>query len=699
MSSAGGNNVTDIRSLKRFYCRQCDKRYTKLEHLTCGRSFGRQDVLGRHMRLHRTSNLSSYPNPGPESETLHAEHTGHTEPAAPPISAATASHFRQPDPLAQPNIAETNHSLDSDNLLEWLMSDANGYSVAPLPLTGLSGSLDATNVFGHPVEYPLSGELDTTAAHGPGNTALSQTYKLVDDLSKKLNSDVHRSGFTSGFLDACLHEFFERVSPSFPVVHEQTFSAQQSIPPLLLNMVALGSLFVCEDGATEKGEMLWRLGHTAVATSWQTLIEISGPGDSCDGVQLVLSALFGQTYALLSGDASIRTTASVFHGLGFYWARTTGMYTVRDVLADGLPTLDMPGGEKTSIWRSWAASEVQRRAVLAHYVLDGLISQASGSPASARHLINNIGLASSDAAFEAKTADDWIKEITRSRPTQLPISAIFARIFSPDYTADPLHLSRFSIFVLIEGLQSLIADLHEARGPVLGTISKPKIVQALLNISEGNIMALSAPSDVHHRQLLIRWHCIFIEVTAPSVSVYRWLCRHYQLPQALGGIHAKGGLEHIDLNRWARHADALRAALHAIAITRLLHDLPLSQAHTMHIPTAVFTSAVVMVTICLLNENVIKIPERYTWSEVWSVPSIEDPMQELSNSGSGLEALARELGHGSEDTVVPINLLDELNSLQIILRTVASRWGVSAQMENVIGHLAMLARERISPVL
>jgi hypothetical protein len=533
------------------------------------------------------------------------------------------------------------------------------------------------------------GDVEMRTSEGAGNMALDQIYRTIDDLSKRLNSDVHRSGFTSSFLDSCLHEYFKRISPSFPVIHEQTFQAQKTIPPLLLNMVALGSLFVCEKDAAEKGEMLWRLGHTAVATTWQTLIEIRGPWDSCDGVQLVLTALIGQAYALLSSNTSIRTTASVFHGLGFYWARTSGMYFVRDVLSD-LPSLDLPEADKDALWKTWAATEVQRRAILGHYVLDGLISQASGSPASARHLINSLGTACLDAAFAAKTADEWIVEITRSTQSQIPICEVFTRIFAPSYAENPLQLSHLSIFVIIEGFQSLIADLHEIRGPVFGTVSRSQIIQAMLNIHQGNILPETA-SDFHRLPILIRWHCVFIETTAPSIAIYRWLCAHYELPQVLGGIHAKSQLGNLNLVQWVGQADAFRAVLHAISITRLLDTLPLSQVYrAMHIPTAVFTSAMIIAIICLFNGPVIEIPERYTWLDVWK-SHLSPNAQECSSSSPG--DVLRDLGvPGQGDTTV-INLLDELNSLQVILKTVASRWGVSAQMGDIIGRLAVIARE------
>jgi hypothetical protein len=72
---------------------------------------------------------------------------------------------------------------------------------------------------------------------------------------------------------------------------------------------------------------LWRLSHTAIATSvglifasfltlililsqWQSLITHRGPHDPCNGLQLVLAALFGQVYAALSKVRSVPDSIS-----------------------------------------------------------------------------------------------------------------------------------------------------------------------------------------------------------------------------------------------------------------------------------------------------------------------------------------------------------------------------------------------------
>lgn len=96
---------------------------------------------------------------------------------------------------------------------------------------------------------------------------------------------MESTGITSVFLDKCLHMFFTHFNPTFPVLHRPTFVFKDCTPPLLLNAIALGSLFLGPRdaiakvsrilpassftlmGSLQQGEALWRLAHIAVATS------------------------------------------------------------------------------------------------------------------------------------------------------------------------------------------------------------------------------------------------------------------------------------------------------------------------------------------------------------------------------------------------------------------------------------------------
>jgi hypothetical protein len=55
---------------------------------------------------------------------------------------------------------------------------------------------------------------------------------------------IEATSITSVFLDECLHMFFVRFIPTFPVLHRATFVFRECTQPLLLNAMAIGSLYL-----------------------------------------------------------------------------------------------------------------------------------------------------------------------------------------------------------------------------------------------------------------------------------------------------------------------------------------------------------------------------------------------------------------------------------------------------------------------
>ncbi|PYI26239.1 hypothetical protein BP00DRAFT_407708 [Aspergillus indologenus CBS 114.80] len=712
---------------KRFRCRQCNRAYTKLEHLTrherthsnarpfrceeCGRSFGRGDVLGRHKRLHaRSRDKASQPivNQGDDALQTCSD-----------VSTQNENVLTMP-PFEAPFSEDQRTTLDSD-ILDWFIPDFWGSS--SLPLLETLDPIHLQSIHGTgllPLDDSIVGQ-----ETGAGKAAMHQSYRLIEDLSKRLNAELHNSGITSSFLDACLQEFFDRISPCFPVIHRPTFLPRETIPPLLLNMVALGSLFVCLPDSARKGEMLWRLGHSAVATSWQTLITHRGPRDACDGVQLVLTALLGQLFALLSSNESIRTTAFVWHGLGFYWARTCGMHAVAELPT--APLMPCPPQELQAHWHRWTAVETQKRAILGHYILDGLISQTSGAPASARHLINSLRTAGSDAVFQAHTADDWLDQLRQpeSALPDMPFSEVYFSVFASTYPSHPLNLSDFSIFVILEGLQSLVSDLHEigAGKLAIGAITERQIIRALLNIYEvhlrhrlGSLPSPSNPSSSSsglppHKpddpfQLLLRWHTVCLELALPTARFYSFLCQsHPHLPRTIGDHQSKAAASTSTdptppSTPTTTLPPPLRALLHALTITRLLNRLPFHQAHSPHIPAAIFATAVTIAGWCLSHQKTKRfiaadkhnLLAEQNWAEVWGVRPSGTEEGDSGQGGDGTErpaaaaeeAMERRLLGDADGSGGAVHLLQELNFLVICLETVVARWQISGVMAEMV---------------
>ncbi|KAL5622426.1 hypothetical protein FOBRF1_001676 [Fusarium oxysporum] len=235
---------------------------------------------------------------------------------------------------------------------------------------------------------PVNGSRDAIQSLSDMVTCLSQNVTSAAKSLPELNP---------AFLDSCLQAYFSHFN-IYPILHRPTFVYRDCSPSLILNAIALGSLFIGTDDAGHGGEVLWRLAHTAVATAWTALLRHRGPYDSHRGVQLVLTALLGQCYAVMSEKADLKLTSQVFPSLGFNWANQNNLSGA----SSQQPHREV--NDKRD-WKQWAAEEVYHRALVGHYILDGQLSYLLGQPGAATlHTINTLRLSAYSKAFEARDA-------------------------------------------------------------------------------------------------------------------------------------------------------------------------------------------------------------------------------------------------------------------------------------------------------
>lgn len=482
--------------------------------------------------------------------------------------------------------------------------------------------------------------------------------------------------------------FFERFIPTFPILHRPTFIFRECSHPLLLNAIAIGSLYIGPKNAVAKGEALWRLAHTALSTSWQSMIGHKGPYDTVKGLQLVLTALLGQVYAALSKNRALRTTSQIFHGLGFFWARHCAMFDTEPFSQADLPAMDAPHEEKERKWRMWASREIQRRALLAHYILDGQIAQMSGDPTSTRHAANQLGLPSSDSTFAATSAEEWLVQVRSQPPTEVSFRSIFRYLFSPSgLSRQPEYtMSAFSLRVVLEGLQSLVSDCEDVDGAVVGVPTRSEVRAALAQMHE--CITRDTPLSTEDMlETLLRWHGICLDAATDSSLLCRQICARYNVEQyVLGG--GKGIRSGFDLIEWARTEDARRALIHAVAIQNIVEQLPRGRAHVIHMPTSLFAAATVYSVFSLAGFSTIHLPRIIDWKDALFTEI--DPcviLGELSGSTSSSDTRRFLRGEHLASTgslTTSRNLLYELNSMQKLFRCLSSQWGVANEMEQVV---------------
>lgn len=384
---------------------------------------------------------------------------------------------------------------------------------------------------------------------------------------------------------------------------------------LLLNAIAIGSLYLGPKDSVAKGEVLWRLAHTAVATSWQTLIEHQGTYDACKGVQLIITALLGQIYGGLSKNRAIRTTSQVFRPLVFFWARNCGMYETAPYSMENLPAADAPSDLKEHQWRIWASRETQQRALLAYYVLDGLVAQSSGDTTSTRHVSNPLNLPWSENVFNAESADEWLIACTNAHtPDQPSFRAVFRSLFPPEGNFRTLgyQFSAFALRVVIEGLQSLISDF-EGQDAAVGIPEKSDVRRALAQVHETISMSIHF-SECERYELLLRWHTVCLDTMVNSVVLSRHICSQFGISQHVSG-GARTTSPCFDLTEWVSSENARRAIIHAIAIQDIIEQLPRGRAHAIHMPSSLFAAATIYIAFSLAGQATVRLPRTITWQD------------------------------------------------------------------------------------
>ncbi|KAF2403453.1 hypothetical protein EJ06DRAFT_579488 [Trichodelitschia bisporula] len=694
-------------------CKWCRRSFSKGEHLrrhershtgarpfvckVCRRPFSRQDSLSRHERLHvrplgAASTETSRPttSEAPVSpESLPQTENGTSGCNGSRISVSSPEVEQQ---LSTANAFPVTQSMDLDYELIWPESEELFHSImepSALPfLPAVFPQIDLNMRAGTPTFLERGLPIDIST--GVSQKAIPDVNRLVAIWTSNVaaNADINYV-----FLDECLHMFFVKFIPTFPVLHRATFVYGECIHPLLLSAIAIGSLYLGPADAITKGEGLWRLANAAVTTSWQTFVTHRGPYDSCPGVQLVLTVVLNQMYGMLSKNRQIRTSTQVFNG-NINWSKFCGMYDSEPYPMEELPAATASKPEIDRQWRLWVARELQQRALLAHYILDGLNAQVSGKVASLRHTSNQLCLPGEEAAFMALSAEEWLSHM-QSKPVQLPtFRSIFNHIFSPTPQPDlhTLPFSAFSLKVILEGVQSMLSDCDDEGETSVGVPGKVDIRRALARMYDCIVLRPSLSTEDRYETLL-RWHALGLDTVISSTTLCQVVCRRQGIAQHLwdGSRVTRPGP---DLVAWAGTHDARRALLHALQMQEIVESLPRGRAHTIHMPICLFSAATVYSVFLLAGLATVRVPVVVDWKDV--VYTSDDPsvaLAELTGSVYISDTVRFLRGEPVGNFAIAPrmrNLLYEFNSMQKLFGCLKTQWGVASDMQDVIDQWIMM---------
>jgi hypothetical protein len=579
--------------------------------------------------------------------------------------------------LVWPDSADLFQSLISgDGTNSWSQAMSGGFPLMQLPseFSTINRTLNYTNGGSEAVE--------------DGQRAVETTSTLLNETIHKVTGRVDLSKLTPRFLDSSLHMFFTRFVPIMPVIHRPTFVYRECSAPLLLNAIALGSLFIGSDDATDTGEVLWRLAHTAIATAWPDMISHRGEYDSCSGVQLVLTALLSQAYASLSRNQTLRTTSQTFYGLSMHWAQYCGLYEITQHEVK-VPQLQDSIQVKQNAWKTWVAQETRLRTLLGLCVIDGVVSQFSGNLVNTWLATKYLPLASDDDAFEAETVDEWIEVMNARRKGEQEVTMRFCNLYpsllrQEARAVQPFRLSNlFNTKVVLEILAALANDMQRTERGRAGLGVNTEILQALGTLRR--YLWQSASLRFADKSIaLIRWHSLCLDNVVSTARGARRMCKHFGVAQNIFGGRKRQEPVRIEPLRWTRDVAARKCLLHALEIHRIASQVPLGTMHDTCLPGALFAAATTYSSFALPGVSKVLVPTVVNWDTVVMYGQGGENARSDAQQKDDTLAFLRNRGGVSMSGWVSRNLAYELGSIRILLHNLSQHWGVAREMEQVI---------------
>ncbi|KAK5682980.1 hypothetical protein LTS10_004508 [Elasticomyces elasticus] len=479
-----------------------------------------------------------------------------------------------------------------------------------------------------------------------GRRAVQTTNGLLTNTLLSVTSNAALFDLTPRFLDSSLHTFFTKFLPILPIIHRPTFVYRECSAPLLLNAISLGSLFIGTQDASETNRIL-------------------------------------------------RMTSQTFYGLSMHWAQYCGLYDVGRAATPEIPQVDDPVETKMRAWRTWAARETQLRALLGLCVIDGVVSQFSGNFVNTWAATNSLPLAADDQAFEASNVDEWLAVMRKNSDTQSFVNTRFYDVYHSllvDESESGLvrNLSGLlNIKILLEILASLAADFERVTPGPTGLRCKVGATKALGRLRK--ILSQSTTLSTADKTIgLLRWHAVCLNLVCSTARGARRMCHYYGITQHIFGGKKRQEPGPVDPERWAQGLSARKSLLHASEIHKIASEIPLGIMHDTCLPGALFAAATTYASFALPGLTKVFLPVAIDWDTV-ILSGLDVEESEVPTSPMSSEARQNTLRFLESSIAMPSanwtarNLFYELSSIRVLLHSLSQNWGVTQEMEEVVG--------------
>jgi hypothetical protein len=358
------------------------------------------------------------------------------------------------------------------------------------------------------------------------------------------------------------------------------------------------------------------------------------------------------------------------------------MYSSSAAKRPVIPSATASSAELADAWRKWASWETQLRALLTHYILDGVIAQFSANPSCARHAANTLPIPASVTAFEAVTAEEWVKEMGQSSHVGMPFWEFISALFHGDQTIISQPISEFGMRVVLECLQSLTLEEADIGDSTIGTPSSHEICVAMLRLHRWQVKQSSNAAE-----LLLRWHCIFLSMTVNTRALCDQLCSDYDVSEKLFRPRTSQlSRREFNLRSWTETEDARRALLHAFAIRDIVQNLPLGRSHAIHIPFAIFMAGTIQAAFMADNTLELTVPSVIDWEVVWlnRDSTIMQVVPICDTSSTETQQFLSKTFSPENRRLHSRKMSLEIHNLRMQLKSISSSWGICRQMNRIM---------------
>lgn len=438
-------------------------------------------------------------------------------------------------------------------------------------------SLWFTNVW-----KPLSSETPSSAPPGPaqgGSATLDEQYR--QSIRKRLQIAPYEPTVPSAdALNMCIHYYFDKTQPVFPIVHAPTFTPCKAKANLIVVMCAFGGLFTGSDQGLQQGLHFFERIQKASLQTWENSV-----GKSRDMiVSIIYGASLAQAFGMLSGSAKTLLNVDAFHGPPIAWARNLKLdQPMVDIFiepATGGTLLE----EK---WRSWARRQEIIRMTHALYIVDAELSSILHHEPIQNIESYSFSPTCSEAVFMAPNSNDWKnKHLAETHQLRDQPSSFDGRILcsDPDSLRQiPIH-SRFTAYAVLEGISMRVISSRKCPNE---QASASREFDYLLTAFYTRFLDHREQQPSHDPlQLKILWHLVYMETSTDFNLLEKAIGREGTRlePTELSAVRA-----------WAASKDADRSILHAFMIKTHVQAMSVVSEFAIHVPRALFWAGLALI--------------------------------------------------------------------------------------------------------